>query len=155
MIPITYLKGDATLPQGEGPKIIAHVCNDIGAWGAGFSGALSKRYPAAEVTYRKAYREDWPPLGAVYIVNVTSTFWVANMIAQHGVRKNWLDKPPIRYDAIATAFICVSYQAKELKASVHMPRIGCGLAGGRWEEIEPLIVDGLSTYDVPVFIYDL
>jgi len=33
---ITYLVGDATQPQGEGVKVIAHICNDIGAWGAGF-----------------------------------------------------------------------------------------------------------------------
>jgi hypothetical protein len=27
---------------------------------------------------------------------------------------------------------------------VAMPRIGCGLAGGTWEEIEPIIRDTLS-----------
>jgi hypothetical protein len=31
------LKGDATSPQAKGPKVIAHVCNDIGAWGKGFA----------------------------------------------------------------------------------------------------------------------
>jgi hypothetical protein len=30
---ILYLKGDATNPQVEGNKIIAHICNDIGGWG--------------------------------------------------------------------------------------------------------------------------
>lgn len=32
---ITYLTGDATKPRGNGRKIIAHVTNDEGAWGAG------------------------------------------------------------------------------------------------------------------------
>jgi hypothetical protein len=27
---IKYLKGDATGPQGDGLKIICHVCNDVG-----------------------------------------------------------------------------------------------------------------------------
>ncbi len=33
---ITYLTGDATQPQSAGPKLIVHVCNDIGGWGRGF-----------------------------------------------------------------------------------------------------------------------
>ncbi|RAJ47078.1 hypothetical protein K353_00279 [Kitasatospora sp. SolWspMP-SS2h] len=42
-----------------------------------------------------------------------------------------------------------------LGASVHMPRIGCGLAGGRWERIEPLVTDRLTARGVPVTVYDL
>src|SRR5262245_8320884 len=36
MTAITYVKGDATSPQADGNKIIAHVCNDVGKWGKGF-----------------------------------------------------------------------------------------------------------------------
>jgi hypothetical protein len=35
-----------------------------------------------------------------------------------------------------------------------MPRIGCGLAGGKWERIEPLILQELSQHDVAVYVYD-
>ena len=44
---IRYVTGDATRPEGEGPKIIVHICNDIGAWGRGFVLALSKRFKEA------------------------------------------------------------------------------------------------------------
>ena len=30
---ITYITGDATRPQEVGPKIIAHICNNLGGWG--------------------------------------------------------------------------------------------------------------------------
>ncbi len=40
---ISYLVGDATTPDTQGPKIISHICNDIGAWGKGFVLAISKR----------------------------------------------------------------------------------------------------------------
>ena len=43
-MPIQYRTGDATRPEGDGPKIIAHICNDVGAWGKGFVLALSKRW---------------------------------------------------------------------------------------------------------------
>jgi hypothetical protein len=35
-----------------------------------------------------------------------------------------------------------------------MPRIGCGLAGGRWERIEPLLEATLVAAGVPATVYD-
>jgi hypothetical protein len=37
---------------------------------------------------------------------------------------------------------------------VHLPRIGCGLAGGKWEKVEPLIEKTFLTQEIPVFVYD-
>jgi len=37
---------------------------------------------------------------------------------------------------------------------VHMPRIGCGLAGGKWEKIEPIILSELIDKGINVFVYD-
>ena len=39
-------------------------------------------------------------------------------------------------------------------ASIHMPRIGCGLAGGTWDKIEPILVDCQSSKNVQVTVYD-
>jgi hypothetical protein len=35
-----------------------------------------------------------------------------------------------------------------------MPRIGCGLAGGRWERIEPIVVATLCERDIATTVYD-
>lgn len=35
-----------------------------------------------------------------------------------------------------------------------MPRIGCGLAGGTWDKIEPLIKDAITSIEIPVIVYD-
>jgi len=35
-----------------------------------------------------------------------------------------------------------------------VPRIGCGLAGGTWDRIEPLIVEALCARDVRTVVYD-
>jgi hypothetical protein len=35
-----------------------------------------------------------------------------------------------------------------------MPRIGCGLAGGTWDRIEPLVVSTFITKNIPVTVYD-
>jgi D-glycero-D-manno-heptose 1,7-bisphosphate phosphatase len=42
---IQYIVGDATHPLGDGNKVIAHICNDIGAWGAGFVLAIATNQP--------------------------------------------------------------------------------------------------------------
>jgi O-acetyl-ADP-ribose deacetylase (regulator of RNase III) len=157
MKPIVYLIGDATKPEGAGVKIIAHVCNDIGAWGRGFVLALSKLSPAPERAFREWYRErkrnDFA-LGAVQFVSVSPDIQVANMIGQHGIRKSQ-GVPPIRYMAVETALKTVGEKAQTANASVHLPRIGCGLAGGEWSEIEPLIERQICASGVPVFVYDL
>ncbi|MCF2529753.1 macro domain-containing protein [Yinghuangia soli] len=153
---MTYIKGDATAPQGKGVKIIAHVSNDLGGWGKGFVLALSRRWKEPEAEYRQWHRgragNDFR-LGAVQFVQVDTYLWVANMIGQHGLKAG-SHGPPVRYEAIGEALRTVGDKALELKASVHMPRIGCGLAGGRWELIEPLVTAGLTGRGVPVTVYD-
>ncbi|MZD09519.1 Appr-1-p processing protein, partial [Streptomyces sp. SID5785] len=44
--------------------------------------------------------------------------------------------------------------AAELGATVHMPRIGCGLAGGRWSRVEPMVTERLVRRGTPVTVYD-
>jgi O-acetyl-ADP-ribose deacetylase (regulator of RNase III) len=153
---ITYIKGDATCPQAKGVKIICHICNDLGGWGKGFVLAISRRWEEPEAEYRKWHatgQESGFALGAVQFVQVEPYIWVANMIGQRGLKRG-SSGPPIRYDAVAKCLEQVATKARELGASVHMPRIGCGLAGGDWSKIEPLIEEQLVGAGVPVTVYD-
>ncbi|QJW94274.1 macro domain-containing protein [Frigoriglobus tundricola] len=151
---ITYLKGDATCPQAKGTKIICHVCNDAGGWGKGFVLALSARWAGPETAYRAWYAtgDGFAP-GAVQFVPVERYIWVANVIGQRGT-KTGSSGPPVRYDAIAKGLQVVGQRALELGASVHMPRIGCGLAGGQWAKVEPLVQRHLCETGVAVTVYD-
>ena len=152
-----YVIGDATRPQTDGPAVIVHVCNDIGGWGKGFVMALSKRWPEPERQYRHwhADREENDfALGAVQFVEVDDQLWVANLVGQRGLRRTKAG-PPVRYDAIETGLEAVSENAVVLDASVHMPRIGCGLAGGDWNEIEPILERTLIDRGVDTYVYDL
>jgi O-acetyl-ADP-ribose deacetylase (regulator of RNase III) len=155
--PLTIIGGDATSPQAKGPKIIAHICNDLGGWGKGFVLAVSRRWKEPERDYRQWHREragnDFG-LGAVRLVPVGPGLWVANMVAQHGMKIGG-NGPPIRYPAVESCLVTVGAEAKRLGASVHMPRIGCGLAGGRWDLIEPIVVRTLCDDGVAVTVYDL
>ncbi|GAA1223507.1 macro domain-containing protein [Kitasatospora nipponensis] len=137
--------------------MIAHVCNDRGGWGRGFVLALSRRWPEPEAAYRRWHRErasnDFG-LGALQLVQVQEQVWVANMVGQHGIRVGRSTAVPVRYKAIDAALAKLAEPVLALGASVHMPRIGCGLAHGRWEEIEPLITARLTDRGVAVTVYD-
>ncbi|MFD3817531.1 macro domain-containing protein [Streptomyces rubiginosohelvolus] len=156
MSEITYVRGDATAPQGKGVKLIVHVCNDLGGWGKGFVLALSRRWPEPEAAYRRWHRRragnDFV-LGAAQFVQVGPYLWVANLVGQRGMRTG-SKGVPVRYEAIDTALGTVAARAGELGASVHMPRIGCGLAGGTWSRIEPLIERRLISAGLSVTVYD-
>jgi O-acetyl-ADP-ribose deacetylase (regulator of RNase III) len=156
MTNIHFLQGDATSPQAKGNKIIAHVCNDIGGWGRGFVLAISRRWPQPESEYRRWYRDrasnDFG-LGAVQLVAVERYIWIANMVGQRGT-KTGSKGPPIRYDAIAKCLVTLAGLANFHSASVHMPRIGCGLAGGKWDRIEPLVRSALVDRGISVYVYD-
>lgn len=151
---ITYITGDATDPIGDGCRIIAHVCNDAGRWGAGFSGAVSRRWPEPERYYREQYRTVGLLLGGLQAIIVAEQLIVANMIAQHGTRSA-SNPRPIVYPMLEYGLKGVAHLARHNDASVHMPRIGAGLAGGRWEDIEPIIERTLCVAGVPVTVYDL
>jgi O-acetyl-ADP-ribose deacetylase (regulator of RNase III) len=147
---IHYVTGDATAPIGEGNKIVAHVCNDVGAWGAGFVLAVSKRWPEPQAEYLKAAHA--LQLGAVSFIKVAPGVWVANMIAQRGIR-TLAGVPPIRYDALRRCLGTLALEALKLQATIHLPRIGCGLAGGKWGRVEPLLREVILNSEV--FVYDL
>lgn len=158
MAQIRYLQGDATSPQAKGPKVIAHICNNRGGWGKGFVLAISRRWPEPEAAYRRWHRDratnDFE-LGAIQLIQVRPDIWVANMIGQHGIKTGRSSGPPIRYQAVEQCLHRLAARAIDLEATVHMPRIGCGLAGGRWDRIEPLVINQLTEPGIPVTVYDM
>ncbi|MFF0635889.1 macro domain-containing protein [Nocardia sp. NPDC004151] len=157
MTKIIYKTGDATVPDTSGSAVIAQICNDLGRWGKGFVVAVSARWKQPELAYRDWYEQrefnDFG-LGAVQFVRVTPDVHVANMIGQHGIRSS-AGGAPIRYEAVDQALEKLAEFAAVSNASVQMPRIGCGLAGGSWDRIEPLIHARLSSRSISVVVYDL
>ncbi len=154
---IEYGVGDATNPVADGTRVIVHVCNDIGGWGRGFVLAISARWPEPEEAYLRWHAEresnDFE-LGAVQLVPVENDLWVANLVGQRDIIAG-PDGPPVRYDAIEAGLAELTDEANAMGAGVHMPRIGCGLAGGDWEQVEAIIERTLVAGGVAVTVYDL
>ena len=158
---INYVKGDATDPKGDGTKVIVHCCNDIGAFGAGFVLAISKKWRVVEESYKawaktKQEKNSTFRLGNYQLVETVpgNNILVCNLIGQEGIGRNG-PRPPIRYEALREGMESLSITLPALpNVSVHMPRIGCGLAGGNWDEVESIIKETFCKNGVPVTVYD-
>lgn len=150
---IRYLKGDATNPLGSGDKAIVHCCNDLGRWGAGFVMALSKKWPFTREMYLQWYNDKKGfALGAIQMIRVRPDIVVVNLIGQHGIHTD-SKGPPVRYTAIRGGLMKLNTTLHP-SYSIHMPRMGCGLAGGKWEKMEPIIEEALEGRNVTIYDFD-
>lgn len=154
---IVYLRGNAVEPRGDERKIVVHVVNDkTPNWGGGgFALSLRGKWPQAQQDFQewaKAKRGNLS-LGMVRLVDVEDDVAIASMVAQKAYGPS--ARPRIRYLALSECLRHVASEAATRGASVHMPRIGCGQAGGSWEIVEELVATLLSSAGIPVFVYDL
>ena len=167
MAKIHYLVGDATEPVLVENKqnVIVHCCNDMGAWGAGFVIPLAKKYPETKRDYQTFIRTEKMEskdiseltnrvLGKVVYNKVGANLHVANLIGQSGIYIN-NGLPPIRYEAIGDGFRDIIKGFKSDELVIHCPRIGAGLAGGDWKQIEKLLDIYFVCNGSDVYVYDL
>ena len=154
------------IPVNGATKVIPHICNNVGAWGAGFVIPLAKYCPESRQAYLQWYKSQYDierqipfELGQVQLVRSAyraDTVIVANMIAQEGVQgvgRPTNDPNPIRYAALAQ---CLK-KVKELddnvlgEVEIHAPKFGSGLAGGNWDFIAELIKEIWAGMDVTIY----
>lgn len=154
---IEFLQGSALEPIGTGPKIVAHVINDKTAnWGGGgFAARVRRTWPDDHRMFREWTLEDSDnlTLGHTFPTEIDNDLYLFNMIAQHGFGAS--ETPRIRYAALERCLITLRDYADSRNASIHMPRIGTGHAGGKWELVQEMIVEHLVRAGVSVYVYDL
>ncbi len=153
---IRSLVGDATAPRGAGKRIIAHIVNDkTPNWGAGFPVALKEKWPHIQAEFKSWAESDRSnlALGNSFISKIDKNISVFHMIAQHGYGPS--PKPRLRYSSLKSCLDKLAETALARNASVHMPRIGSGQAGGNWSIIRELIHESLVRSKVNVTVYDL
>ena len=167
---IKYEVGDATRPDrhGEENVVIAHVVNDQGRWGRGFVVAITRLDDGPERAYRRWHRHQLDlnagpfGLGAVQVVPFgpgAGRLWVANLVAQRGWRRGGDDPQALDIEALRLSLralygrICEPFDHPV--ARVVMPRIGCGLGGARWSDVEPVIEETLCASGIDVTVYSL
>lgn len=152
---LSRVYGDATEPRGPGPHLIAHVVNDkTPNWGAGFAREVKKKWPSVQDDFKRWANEPGKlALGNSHLTTISSGASIVHMIAQHGYGPS--PRPRIRYAALRKCLEQLAEHAVKQGASVHVPRIGTGQAGGRWEIIRELLDESLVRRGIHVTVYDL
>ncbi|XP_052802609.1 chromodomain-helicase-DNA-binding protein 1-like [Mya arenaria] len=158
---IKYVSGDVTKPRQTDRihNIIVHCADDSGNWGkGGLFSAIAARSSLPEQQYTLAGKMQDLALGDCHLVPVDDETgrkdghdWLGLIIAQHRDRKNNLSG--IKLSALRYGLEKVYKKAKELTASVHLPRIGHDTPGFNWYGTEKLIKKHLATKGVPTYIY--
>lgn len=153
--PIKLIHGNVIDPIGSGPKIVCQLVNDRASkWGGGVARKSAKKFPRSEVEYsQKLHRVPISErLGTVIFTDANEEITIASLIAQEGFGASLF--PRIRYKALEKGLAEIAETAKRTGASIHMPRIGTGAAGGSWDTIEELIDDAMVRAGLSVTIYD-
>lgn len=157
---ISYYKGDVlnavSDTSDDETRILIHICNNRGGWGAGFVLALSKKWAEPEQEYRECFKRRINyELGKIQPIKIKDNLYVINMIAQSGY-KTAKNPTPLSYDALRECLNTVLIWIDEnnfISPVIYAPKIGTGLAGGNWDTIKTILQEELT--EIPIKIYEL
>ncbi len=155
-LPIRVLHGNVLEPRNGGKKIICQLVNDKAVkWGGGIARKIARRFPDAEEAFTEqvikiAQRDR---LGHTIFTNASEDLTIASLIGQEGYGPSLL--PRIRYTALRNCLEQVANRAASMGASIHMPKIGTGSAGGNWSVVEEMLDDVMVRAGLFVTVYDV
>ncbi len=122
---------------------IGHGCNCFKAMDAGIARQIRKQFPEA-----KTADDQFAPVGKERLGKyVIAPNRIINIYSQYEPGKN-LDTI-----ALSEALSALNAELGPQKVSLGLPQIGCGIAGGNWSEIKPLIQDKLKDVELTVVVY--
>ncbi|PLS19516.1 Appr-1-p processing protein [Bacillus sp. M6-12] len=156
---IKIIEADITLTDKD---IIVQQVNCRGFMGAGLAKTIMQRYPNVRKEYRsfrekqlKTLKDDEKLLGLVNYIDVYDGKIIANVFGQVDIRQDRNDKTVYtKKEALFQGIEDIKNKAKKLNFSVAIPTyIGCGLAGGDWEEIQKGIEAIFENSSVDVVFY--
>lgn len=131
--------------------IIAHQVNCVGVAG-GLAGDIFATFPEAGKQYHAVTTESsellMKRLGATQIVLLDSGKYIANLYGQYFPGRDY------RPDELKKSLEKLATYARVCKKSVALPhKISCGICGGDWKEVLPMIAE--TMVDVECAIYQL
>jgi O-acetyl-ADP-ribose deacetylase (regulator of RNase III) len=153
---ITYKTGD--LMAADEPAI-AHGCNTHGVMGAGVARLVRDQHPEVFYTYAQACDTGRFRIGTAQAVSLgydesgVASRWVYNLGTQEH------PGPDATTWAVFLSFANMAEDARVRKIdAVAIPRIGCGIGGLTWPDVEANINAAIlqSTHpDLSIVVYDL
>lgn len=127
--------------------LIVHGCNAQGVMGSGVALAVKRKYPAAFREYQAAYFDRELRVGAIVPYLVSGSLEEPILVIVNAITQEYYgtERRQVDYDGVRKCFEQVAELARKTKLyDVHFPLIGCGLAGGDWNVVAPIIEETLE-----------
>ena len=133
--------------------ILVHGCNAQGVMGSGVALGVKKKFPNVYGAYREAFLDRELRVGRIFPVQVSrEENGAPKLVVVNAITQEYYgtDRRHVDYDGLKRCFkdIAVFANAHGIK-DIHFPLIGCGLAGGEWSVVAPIIeetLDGLNAH---------
>lgn len=133
---IEYRKGDL-LAVKRG--IVVHGCNSQGVMASGVAKSVKLMYPGAFAQYSHDIVTKHFGLGDISVYTAAPN----ELIVVSAITQEFYGREPntryVSYDAIDRCFARVFVLAEYVGLTVHIPKIGAGLAQGDWNIISKII----------------
>lgn len=157
---INFKHGDLVAQLHSG--ILVHQVNAQGVMGSGIAKQLRQKYPSIWDDYSSVVKPNRPDAGAGYLglvipSQVTECLVIMNIVGQqyYGAKVPPNAPPDFRftdYDALKSGFDWINgFMDDQDLHTVNLPLIGCGLARGRWDIVQPIIEASFSDKNVIVW----
>ena len=128
--------GDLILSANMGHyDVIVHGCNCFHVMGAGIAAQIARYFPLAEITDKKTRFGDPFKIGTYsHCLQLTSSgTWITIINAY----TQYQPGPDARLQAIESSFALIAQHFSHLR--IAYPKIGCGIGGLDWDDVEPRI----------------
>ena len=135
------------------------VCpvNCVGVMGKGLAKAIKELYPWSVEVYKKSCEDGILTPGNIIPAYPNTTLPgtdIKNPIILHAATKNhWKNKSQIDWVEACLREIS-KFMAQSQTNSIAIPKIGCGLGGLSWKDVEPLFESVFSDEDFEVIVFD-
>lgn len=128
-------------------NLIVHGCNCFHTMGAGIAGQIARKYPLALTADKSTNFGEIHKLSNFSVARVGKGKIIVNLYSQYNPGNN-LDK-----NALLLGFKKLVYLLGSIKIKIGIPEIGCGIAGGNWDEIGPEIAEIMKDHDITLVKY--
>jgi len=140
---IIFRQGDVTDATEE---VIAHGVNCQGDFGSGVAGAIKRKHPFVRQQYLSL---DTHVLGTCQFVEYDGRVWVNAHTQQN---RGYDGRQYASLEAIAECLVEIDeYMKTRQLSTIAMPKIGCGLGGLEWTDVELLVAELLNDHEVVVY----
>ncbi|MGM7645738.1 macro domain-containing protein [Nocardia sp. JW2] len=128
---------------------VGHGCNCAGAMGRGIATEFKRRWPEMYEEYRVRCRDGRLTPGSVFV-------WQCDDVTVYnlGTQAHWRGKATLPAIVSSVGAMLAHADEADLRR-IGVPRIGAGLGGLEWSDVEGAIMPVIESHDVEVVVFGL